>query len=592
MKTGRVYKIIAAQGNECYVGSTFNTTRDRFQGHKRDYEFGGNKCSVVELFDKYGIDNCKMILIKEYLVIDRAHLMVFELLWIKKLKAINRNEPFGWQIKELSKKKAKEYYKQYNEKNKEKIKEYYKQYNEKNKEKIKEYYKQYNEKNNKILRSNINGIVYTSVAATPSVSTMEKLKNNLIKISEDISQKEKILKREYKQTDLYKVWRMVLAAAPTRLSKSWNNLMIALQNVLKLEYTNPTTFNGVVSKFRKPIRENTKLDPEIYKQSLILLGRTKEEAAQQKEAYSNKVAARNAGRASYPVLYVEDLFAVMDKLIASNDPYDLVLAVELATASRSIEVLKVSKYFALSGQPNQIKILGLAKDKMARNDLKNVVIVRNLVHLTSDQVLEAIEEIRSSFDFENKTNAKISNLTNSALNKAFREHIVPLFHPQDEEYLKTLSSHKTRYISGYVSYLIHGKPSKLPEESYIGSQLGHLSADSTRSYLGINVQMKNKVIAKAPDDIKALFEHEIKQMKQQIDANCPDKAASVDLSEFKNSHRRTLNYDAKVEAVVNALKLLKEKKIKMVQRDLRDQLGYSGGVMSAGYAQARREGTI
>lgn len=419
---------------------------------------------------------------------------------------------------------------------------------------------------------------------------MEKLRQNLIKISQDISQKESILLKEYKQKDLYKVWRMVLAAAPTRLSKSWNNLMIALQNVLKLEYTNPLTFNSVVSKFRKPIRENTKLSPEIYQQSLILLGRNKEESAQQKEAYSAKVAARNAGRASYPVLYVEDLFDTMDKLINSNDPYDLVLAVELATASRSIEVFKVSKYFALPGQPNQIKVVGLAKDKMGRNNLKDVVVVRNLVHLTSEQVLDAIEEIRSSFDFDRKSNEKISSLTNAALNKAFKKHIAPLFHPQDPEYLKTLSSHRTRYISGYVSYLIYGKPKKLPEESYIGSQLGHLNPESTRSYLGINIKMKTKLIAKAPDDVKALFDKELSELKAHVDVNCPAKATVVDLSAFKNSHRRTMTKDEKINAIVGALQLLRSKQIKMTQRDLRAQLGYSATTMTDGYKRARDAG--
>ena len=127
MKVGRVYKIIARQGDEVYVGSTFNTTRDRFRKHKDDYkrwkDDGMKKVLVYDMFDKYGPDNCLMVLIQEYEVIDRRHLEVYENLWIKKLKSINNKEPCGGILR-----------KQYYKNNKDKIKQYY----EDNKDKINE----------------------------------------------------------------------------------------------------------------------------------------------------------------------------------------------------------------------------------------------------------------------------------------------------------------------------------------------------------------------------------------------------------------------------------------------------------------------
>jgi hypothetical protein len=423
---------------------------------------------------------------------------------------------------------------------------------------------------------------------------MEKLRKTLIKITNDFAKKDDILLEEYKSKDLFKIWKNTIAGAPARLSKSWNRLLTALQTVLKLWYKNPSTFNGIVSKFREPIRNNPRFDDEIYKQSLIILGRTQQEAKQQSEDYANRVKARNAARGDNPVLYVEDVFNVMDKLIVSNDPYEITLAVELATASRSIEVFKVSKYFAIDGQPDQIKVVGLAKDK-GNNNLKDVVIVKNLVHLNSQQVIDAVEIIRSSFNFESKSNVKITSMTNRGLNKAFKKHIVPLFVPQDPLYLKTLTSHKTRYISGYISYLVYGKPKKIPENSYIQEQLGHLSGESTKSYLGINIQFKQKVIEKAShnfdqncaNDIKSLFENEIKQIKQQIERNCPDVLDTVDLTEYKNSNRRGMSKDEKVDMVVKALDLLKKNKIKIPQRQLRQQLGYAAAIMTDAYKLAR-----
>ena len=85
--------------------------------------------SIFDLFDKFGINNCKIILIKEYDVCDRKHLEMYECLWICKLKqnCLNKTHPF--RIKFLSdklynKECNKIYYKDNKEKEKERIKQY------------------------------------------------------------------------------------------------------------------------------------------------------------------------------------------------------------------------------------------------------------------------------------------------------------------------------------------------------------------------------------------------------------------------------------------------------------------------------------
>jgi hypothetical protein len=314
------------------------------------------------------------------------------------------------------------------------------------------------------------------------------------------------------------------------------------------------------------------------------MGVSQERSRERKQEYAANVKARNASRGELQPIYVEDILKVIQKLKKSNDPYEQSLAVLLATGSRSVELFKVSKYYEVPNDPTHITVKGISKDKGNRG-YANITIQRPLVGLAGSEVVELSHEIRDELNLKGN-NTKISNTTNTALNKSFKEWIQPLA----PDFLT--SSHKCRYIYANVAFLLFGKPKRIPYESFLNEILAHASSESTKSYLGINVQFREKVIAKAPDDIKALFEHEIKQMKQQIDTNCPDKTSSVDLSEFRNSHRRTLNYDAKVEAVVNALKLLKDKKIKMTQRDLRGLLQYSASIMTAGYAQARREGII
>ena len=162
MKIGKIYKIISAQGNECYVGSTFNTLRDRFKCHKykyKEYKKGkGDNVTSYELFDKYGIDNCRIVLIKEYEVCDRTHMEAYETLWINRLKSINKFNPFRInkfaykQYYEKNKDKLNKYAKEYREQNKDMILYKSKQWREQNKDKVKEQHKQWREHNKEILK--------------------------------------------------------------------------------------------------------------------------------------------------------------------------------------------------------------------------------------------------------------------------------------------------------------------------------------------------------------------------------------------------------------------------------------------------------
>jgi hypothetical protein len=160
---GHIYMIITPLDNSfCYIGSTFNRLHKRFEGHKKDYKCSYGKLSIHEYFDKYGIDNFKIIKIKSYNVIrehkkDFKHLHAYETLWISKTKnCVNKLIPF----QPLKKEKHREYYennkqkyKEYRDNNKEKSKEYRennkeksKEYRENNKEKKNEYDKEYHAK--------------------------------------------------------------------------------------------------------------------------------------------------------------------------------------------------------------------------------------------------------------------------------------------------------------------------------------------------------------------------------------------------------------------------------------------------------------
>lgn len=98
---GRIYRIISTVDDTIsYIGSTFNTTRDRFYLHKKTYNQWLNnnsrEVSIYPFFKKLGIDNFKCILIKEYNVADKYALLAWEQLWINKFRktAVNKINPF------------------------------------------------------------------------------------------------------------------------------------------------------------------------------------------------------------------------------------------------------------------------------------------------------------------------------------------------------------------------------------------------------------------------------------------------------------------------------------------------------------------
>jgi len=166
-KIGSIYRIELLNNPDIrYIGSTFNRLSDRFRQHKQDYnKWLNNKhkhCSICLYFKQYGIEKFKIILIKEYEVVDRSHLEAYEQLYINKLKCVNINNTI--KIKKMS---DSEYYqnnkdticektRNYNKLNKDKIAERAKDYYSNNKENINNYKKEWYENKKKEKSKKIN----------------------------------------------------------------------------------------------------------------------------------------------------------------------------------------------------------------------------------------------------------------------------------------------------------------------------------------------------------------------------------------------------------------------------------------------------
>ena len=165
---GQIYKIIDNDYNLCYIGSTCESLSKRFERHKAKYRRvqKGHKMDTTSfvIFDKYGIDNCKIEWIEDYPCDTRKELQSREGYYIERSKCVNRyiagrtrEEWLEEHQEQYKASKAKHYQhnkeqykdraKQHRLNNPEHCKEVKRQYQEKNKDKIKETHKTYYENN-------------------------------------------------------------------------------------------------------------------------------------------------------------------------------------------------------------------------------------------------------------------------------------------------------------------------------------------------------------------------------------------------------------------------------------------------------------
>jgi hypothetical protein len=155
-QNGKIYKIVDLSENMIYVGSTVKTLAQRMGGHKDTYKIKSNygHYSCQEIFDTYGIDNCRILLLENFPCNSRKELVEREGKYIRELDCVNKRIAGRTKLQynqdnrvEFARKKkeeyandggiTKQYKKDYYQKHKEEKKPYMLAYYQKNKEEMK-----------------------------------------------------------------------------------------------------------------------------------------------------------------------------------------------------------------------------------------------------------------------------------------------------------------------------------------------------------------------------------------------------------------------------------------------------------------------
>ena len=146
-QNGKIYKIVSSDYSKCYIGSTCESLSQRMARHRNKYKvyLKGDITLTrsFDLFDQYGVENCKIELIENFPCENKEELRKREGHYIQNTECINkyvagRNRTF------------KEYYQD----NKEKCNAQRREYKEKHKEELKLYYQeQYIKSKDKLSKS-------------------------------------------------------------------------------------------------------------------------------------------------------------------------------------------------------------------------------------------------------------------------------------------------------------------------------------------------------------------------------------------------------------------------------------------------------
>jgi hypothetical protein len=142
-ENGKIYKIECLNGEEgdIYIGSTCKKLLSQRMGaHRSDYKRykEGKKrynFTSFQLFDKYGIQNCNIVLLESFSSDSKDSLFAKEAFYIKSIKCVNKFIPLRTR-------------KEYGDDNKDKINQYQEKYYQNNKDKKAEYYQNNKDKRN------------------------------------------------------------------------------------------------------------------------------------------------------------------------------------------------------------------------------------------------------------------------------------------------------------------------------------------------------------------------------------------------------------------------------------------------------------
>jgi hypothetical protein len=379
---------------------------------------------------------------------------------------------------------------------------------------------------------------------------------------------------------LLQVWTDEVKETRNSNLRTYGQIYHLLQPLLEKFYVTESGLSSTATAWRKPIREKFGDASEIYKQSIHVLGISRERSLARRKEYTEGI--RENVRKRGVVKYTQEMILfVIDDAAASTNPIKNIVAVLLATGSRLIEVVKVSTYESVPNKPNLIKVIGVAKDREVKKTNIQKEIIRPLVRLQSDKVLELISRIRDLRDFNSMSNERASGSVNSQVNTVIADY----FKDVDNEHPDSIptTAHKLRYIWASLAFQLYG--GSTPEQEWVRSMLGHDSSETSLTYTQLVVQVDSSHKLTDANSLKTMIgeleidakknelEHqeikaELSEVRSELNKGIEHAQQGVlDFPQFANPLRVRIGRDEQLELLMGLDRAFDKSGLRMVQKD-------------------------
>ena len=179
-QNAQIYKIVDSGFNKCYIGHTSESLSQRMARHKYHYtaylKGTHKKTRSFELFDEYGIDNCRILWIEDYSCNNKKEIEAREGHYIETTNCVNKTQ-LG-RTKEQWFSDNRDYVLQLKKDNYQKHKdgEEFKQYNQ---QKSKQYFAENKDEVNERRKAKIECPICSSIVRKDGLNTHQKSKKHL-----------------------------------------------------------------------------------------------------------------------------------------------------------------------------------------------------------------------------------------------------------------------------------------------------------------------------------------------------------------------------------------------------------------------------
>ena len=264
-----------------------------------------------------------------------------------------------------------------------------------------------------------------------------------------------------------------------------------ITKIINITYPVIKTKQKIFSDFRKILIQKFGENSKVHRNSKKNLSITFDEYKTVEKQSKEKVVEANTEKKKFNR---EQVLQIIQEIKNSTDYIDAIILVCITTGSRLIEVLRISDYNEVVGNPNRVMISGLAKGSgKSRETNLNKDVERPILVITYKELNDAVQLIRKNV----REQTDKLGLNNQELSKKYNE----IVNRRVKKLKLASTSYDLRKIYANLSYELIADQSKITKNRWIQLILGHESLETSLHYNNVSLTSGESVCPPDPEGI-------------------------------------------------------------------------------------------